>query len=1099
MTQSTRFITRNFTRNLILGLCLQCASVPIINAAEDIHMASYPAISPDGSSMLFSWKGDIWTASSTGGQAQRLTTHPARDFSPRYTPDGKSICFGSNREGSYQVFIKPVTGGNARQITHHTEGSFLEDIAPDSQSVLVRGVRDFAGRKPYRFYRVAVDGKTPEKLIFDAYAENGKFSADGKSIMFTREGARAYRKGYKGSQSVQVWHWNSQKKGDFNQPVSSEYGCSEPLPHPSGDRFYYTQGGPNGFALRLHNSQTKSDQAVTHFKDDSVMQADIAQDGSAIIFRHLFDLYHLPLTPEGSAAEAPQKLKLWHDEDLHDKKRHDRIVKTTDDAAFSPSGLEVAFTAEGDIWTMDTILRKPKRVTDTPGHEKDIWFSPDGKSILYIYDDGVDTEVRKLEKSDPSQFWWEAEQCQHTTIIKSSERPTGIMPSPKGGKLAYTTYPGHLWVSQADGSSPVRIRESWDTPSVQWSPDGKWLVYAGQDDDFNPDIYIVKADGSEAPVNISNHPDLDMNPVWSPDGRRLAFVGRHHKEEFDIFYLNLYKSDEVDDAEGETRERARKAMKKDPAYVDAGRTNPKATVKKVIKKLVKPNSEKKPEESFYLKNVHQRIHRIPMKGMTPTKLIWAHDSKRLYFQPAKGKSIYSVETKAKGKTVKLADVTGNPIRVGSKGKLFWLVKNIPSTFDGKKSTSYSFSIYTNRDRTQWKRMVFLASWNTMRDHFYDPAMNNRDWQAIRKKYEDMAALAPNSVVLDRIINMMLGELNASHLGFRGALWPKPWAPQRHWKEETVHLGLRFDSTHTGKGWKVKSVIARGPADRSISAIHEGETITHIGGEEILPGTPLPSLLTLRLNEPLLLVVENDKGESRDVKIKPISYKAARELVKKEQINKTAEKVDQLSGGKLGYIHIARMMWEEFEEFEQHLYQQGVGKDGLVIDVRDNGGGFTTDHLLTALCQPQHAFTVPRNGGVGYPQDRIVYATWNKPIIVLCNQNSFSNAEIFAHAIRTLKRGQVVGVATAGGVISTGARKIFDAGMLRLPFRGWFLSADGKDMEMNGAQPHVTIWNKPGELSQGVDTQLKKAVGLLLGDTQKAPTLPPFRYRTELSK
>jgi tricorn protease len=254
------------------------------------------------------------------------------------------------------------------------------------------------------------------------------------------------------------------------------------------------------------------------------------------------------------------------------------------------------------------------------------------------------------------------------------------------------------------------------------------------------------------------------------------------------------------------------------------------------------------------------------------------------------------------------------------------------------------------------------------------------------------------------------------------------------------------------------------------------------------------LLHRRLSEPVHFKVTDKEGKERSVKIQPITYKAARTLTRNAHIDATEQAVNKLSGGKLGYIHVARMMWDEFEKFEHHLYEQGAGKDGLVIDVRDNGGGFTTDHLLTALCQPRHAFTIPRNGGIGYPQDRIVYATWNKPIIVLCNQNSFSNAEIFSHAIRNLNRGKIVGVATAGGVISTGSTAILDAGTLRLPFRGWFSSSDGKDMELNGAQPHYTIWNKPGELSRGKDVQLEKAVSTLLKDSKKSPSLPKPKYR-----
>ena len=1062
-------------------------------ASQPIRMASFPSFSPDGSTILFSWKGDIWSASAKGGLSTRLTTHPAWDFAPRFTPDGKSICFGSTREGGYQIFIMPATGGPAHQITHHSESSFLEDIGLDGESILIRGIRDFPGRKPYRLYQTDINGNKPEKLVFPAYAENGRYSPDGKAIIFTREGAPRYRKGYHGSQASQVWIWNSGSNA-FTQPVSSEYGCRDPFYHPDGSGFFYTKGSPNGFNLWFHNNNGTASQ-ITHFEDDSVMQPTIALDGSKIAFRHLFDLYVKDL--KGPQNEKPQRLELWHNEDLPDEPTEDLAIKQTKDASFTPTGLEMVFTAEGDIWAMDTVLRKPHRLTKTFAHEKDLWFSHDGKSVLYIHDDGIQTELRRMEKSKPGQFWWQATDLKHTTIIKASERPTGVIPGPKGKKIAYTTYPGNLWVSNTDGTEPVRLLESWQEPHVQWSPDGKWIAYTIQNNNFNPDVFITRADGSSAPVNISRHPDLDFSPVWSPDGRRIAFIGRHHKEEYDIFYLDLYKSDEVKDKDGEALERARKTMGKDPAY--KGITKKK--VKKVIKKLTGQDKEKekqvkKEEETFDFKDVHQRLRRIQIKGMTPTKLIWTHDSKKILFQSRKSSKVtYAVEAKPGGKVAKFADAGGSPIKMDSKGKLYWISGGVPATLQGGRNTRYTFTLYTERNLADWKRMAFRTAWNTMRDSFYDPQMNNRDWDAIRTKYEDMAAQATTSMVFDRIINMMLGELNASHMGFRSSkTWPAAWKPTRKWKEETVHLGIRLDNQHTGKGWKVAEVIPDSPADRTISKISPGETITHIDDQEITADTRLTDALHRRLSEPTHLKVNDKDGKQRSVKIQPTTYSKARSLAQDARIDATEKAVDQLSGGKLGYIHVARMMWDEFEKFEHHLYEQGYGKEGLVIDVRDNGGGFTTDHLLTALCQPRHAYTIPRNGGSGYPQDRIVYATWNKPIIVLCNQNSFSNAEIFSHAIRNLNRGKVVGVASAGGVISTGSRSILDAGTIRLPFRGWFSSNDGKDMELNGAQPHVTLWNQPGELSRGKDVQLEKAVQILLEESQKAPSLPKPQYR-----
>ena len=186
----------------------------------------------------------------------------------------------------------------------------------------------------------------------------------------------------------------------------------------------------------------------------------------------------------------------------------------------------------------------------------------------------------------------------------------------------------------------------------------------------------------------------------------------------------------------------------------------------------------------------------------------------------------------------------------------------------------------------------------------------------------------------------------------------------------------------------------------------------------------------------------------------------------------------VSGNKLGYLRIRSMDMPSFYQFERDLYDVGLNKEGLLIDVRENSGGFTTDHLLTALTQPVHAITVPRGGEEGYPQDRKVYVTWNKPIVVLCNQNSFSDAEIFAHAVKTLHRGAVVGVPTAGDVLGAFFLPIMDVGSLRVPYRGWFLLDDGDDMEHNGAVPDCVIWPAPDDMSRGKDEQLTKAIEIL---------------------
>jgi tricorn protease len=258
-------------------------------------------------------------------------------------------------------------------------------------------------------------------------------------------------------------------------------------------------------------------------------------------------------------------------------------------------------------------------------------------------------------------------------------------------------------------------------------------------------------------------------------------------------------------------------------------------------------------------------------------------------------------------------------------------------------------------------------------------------------------------------------------------------------------------------------------------------VLKVDGRDVTPATDMSLVLNGASDRDVTLRVAAADGKERDVLLRPISYGTARKLLYDQWIRDCRRTVEQTSGGSLGYLHISAMNDESFERFEEELYAAGAGKEGLVIDVRENGGGSTTDHLLTTLTQPRHAITVPRGGRPGYPQDRMVYAVWQKPIVVLCNQNSFSNAEIFSHAIKVLKRGRLVGVPSAGGVISTGATGIMDVGMLRLPSRGWYGIESGEDMELNGAQPDFTIWPQPGDMPKGVDAQLAKAIEVLKED------------------
>ena len=393
----------------------------------------------------------------------------------------------------------------------------------------------------------------------------------------------------------------------------------------------------------------------------------------------------------------------------------------------------------------------------------------------------------------------------------------------------------------------------------------------------------------------------------------------------------------------------------------------------------------------------------------------------------------------------------------------------------------------------------------MRDNWYDERMNNRDWNAIREKYRAASIQASDPDTLATVVNLMLGELNGSHLGFSitaGGVSPRRGAPaaepatSNRWTLATQHPGFRLDPTHQGEGWKIRDLIKTSPAARVRHALKAGDIITAVGGVPVRSVTDPASVFTLPPGAEISVMVRDAAGKDRTETFAPITYPQARQSLYVMWMDENRKEVEKQSQGNLGYLHIQAMDMPSFHKFEEMLHFAGAGKKGLVIDVRENGGGSTADLLLTALTQPVHAYTVPRGGSVpGYPQDRKIFASWTKPVVVLCNQNSFSNAEIFSHAIKTLKRGRLVGVPTAGGVISTGGTSIMDVGFLRLPFRGWYLAGNGEDLELNGAIPDMVIWPKPGDTT---DKQLEKAVQMLSEDVKvfEARPLPAPRKASQ---
>ena len=1075
-----------------LGLALSFLVASPRTFAATARLPEGPALSPDGKTLAFAWDGDIWVVPVEGGTARPLTRNPARDHAPSFSPDGRRIAFLSNRDGADQVYVMPAAGGLAMRLTFHSEGCGLEGWYPDGQDLLIWAARDHHWRDAGRFFRIESEDRSAERLLFDTDGEDGSLSPDGKKLLFNREGLEWWRKGYRGSRASQVWLADLSEK-TFTKILDPEAGARWPLWRPDGEGFFYVGTHNGALNLRVHDLNSGEDRPLTEFDDDSVTFPCLSADGSTLVFRHLFDLYRL--RPEEGG--APVQIKLSIEGDVARDPIERQTLDRATDVTFSADGLEIAFIAGGDLWVMDTELKEPRQITATPEEESDPAFAPDGGSIVFVSERDGQSDLWKAERGDASAFWWRNREFKLERITHDAETDAEPSWNPDGTTLAFIRGRGDLWLVGPRGEDARRLIASWDAPEFEWSPDGRWLAYAVSDPDFNKDVWIAPVDGSRPPFNLSRHPFNESAPTWSPDGRKIAFTGRREGDEIDIYYVWLREEDDDKTRRDRTIDKATEAIQKSrkskPAKPDDPDKKTDVPPGGAEPEAEKPVSNDKVEVRIDFDRLHERVRRIPIPNSTETGLIWSPDSKRLAFSTSiDGNSgTFTVEIPDELKPKRLAGEMGGQGRWLEKGdKIVWISGRVPASLTGAgKATSYPFRAPQEFQRPEHLRAAFDQCWRLMRDRYYDENLGNRNWDAIRRKYADAAAESPDLDTFETVVNLMLGELNGSHLGFRargggGGSEPSedPETPRR-WLPQTAHLGIRFDPDGKGPGLKVRDLIPDGPADRADSRIAPGEVVLAIDGASVDPGLDLTTVLNGLSQRDIQLRVRNPEGIERDVTIRPIPFPMARSLLYEKWIRDNRKHVDEISGGRLGYLHIQGMNFTSFYRFEEELYSAGTGKDGLIIDVRENGGGSTTDHLLTALTQPVHAITVPRGGGPGYPNDRKVYATWSKPIVVLCNQNSFSNAEIFSHAIKTLGRGPLVGVPTAGGVISTGSASIMDVGTLRMPTRGWFLLGDGEDMELHGAVPDHVLWPEPADFALGLDRQLDKAVEVLEAEVE----------------
>jgi len=1057
-----------------------------IVCAEPAVFPRRPALSPDGATVVFTSQGDLWRVSADGGRGERLTANPAYDSDPVFSPDGLWLAFASNREGSFDVYVMPAAGGRPRRLTFAANNDFPQDWSRDGRSVYFSGARPWRYPAGAQLHEVPVDGGTPTRLL-DLFAGEVVTRDDDLSLLLTVGAARFGRVGYRGSYQSDIWHYR-----DGRDPVRLTDGLgydTDPMAAVGGAVYWRGEDDEtDAFNIWRQDADGGGRRRLTDFRDEGVRNARMSRNGTRLVCEAGDGLWVMD-----TSDHRLRRLDIDIAADELQSAVSSEVV--TGDAAelsVADGGKELALIIKGEVVLVNTDLEGRGRVVlPSPWRESDVSFRPGSADTLLVVSDaqvrdGVPySRVGLVVSDDPDQPRLRDARSHRVEWLTPAGLDCGdALWSPDGKLISYRHGQGVLAVMRVDGSHREILFEGWDNPEAVWSPDSRWLAYAvATGADFNTDIWLQPAAGGEA-VNVSQHPDDDSGPVWNEDGSMLAWNTQRYGNQQDVVFCYLTRalherSREEWEIWEKTRDEAEKKAKKgDDDDGDADDDDADGT-----------EAENEPI-LIDLEDIHLRLRRLTsLPGREHAVAIHPRGDKVVVSASVGGKrDLFTVNRFGEDRENLTEGGAGSrAAHLAADGKTVWFLKSgkparVP--LDGGKVETTSFKARLTVDRPALRRQVVEEAYRRLRDHFYDVDMHGIDWDAQREKALKLAAAVDHDFDFADAMNIMLGSLNASHMGY--------YAGGRGGRGGAGWLGLEFDGAHDGAGARVARVVPHGPADLDVDGLQAGDVILAVDEVALEPGRNLYDPVTAAGGDPVRLRVRRG-GEEFETTLRPASWGAVRQRIYQADVKANRARVEDLSDGRVGYVHIQGMGQREVEIFERDLYAAANDKDALIIDVRWNGGGWTTDQLLTILTQPVHAYTVPRGGTVGYPDaERLPLQRWNKPIAVICNENSYSNAEIFSHAVKTLGRGPVVGQTTGGNVISTGGWSTLDGGWVRMPFRGWYIWGDelhpernNKNQEHGGCEPTHLVPMGPAEWLRGEDPQLLEAISLMRDAAQEA--------------
>jgi len=1034
-----------------------------------------PAISPDRSEIAFISGGDIWAVSAAGGEARLLLSHPANESRPFYSPDGKKLAFVSNRTGGGDIYVLTFATSDVVRLTFDDGNEQLDGWSRDAKWIYFSSTsHDIAGMNDV--FRVSADGGTPMEFAGDRFTNEyfSQESPDGNAIALSARATASgqwWRNGRSHLDEAEVWIARDGVTPSYQAVTSGGAKEMWPLWAADGNSVFYVSdrsGALNVWSKPVSGSAAP--RQLTRFTQGRVLWPSISADGRLLAFEHDFEIWTLDTTTNASSRVAitrrgaPAGIGIEH-------------LTLTDgftELALSPDGKKVAFVARGEVFAASAKDGgDATRLTRTVDSEAHLAWSPDSRKLAYSSD--RDGATRLFLYDFPTTT-----EAQLTSGADSDHSPRF---SPDGKTVAFVRGDSDLRVVDVASKTERSIaRGAFDRPPFAgeppfaWSPDGEWLAFLSTGPKAFTNVMIVDAAGKTVRTASFVANAFANSISWAPNGKALFFDTGQRTEPRQIARIDLtprtplFREDQFRDL-----------FREGPP---APGTSPKpAPVPAAAPETVAPATRESPAASavqIVFDDIRRRLSILPT-GLDSGSQRISPDGKTLLLngRAAGQQNLYtfSIDELSTEPAVarQLTSTAGakSDAEFTPDGKEVYLLEQgriSIVTLDNRQSRRLAVTAEMDVDFAREKTAVFQQAWSYQRHNFFDPKFNGVDWQAVRAQYAPLIAGAATRDEMRRLLNLMVGELNASHSGVN--------APGGGGGPVVGKLGLRFDRKvyeQSGR-FKVTDVIPLTPA--AIAGVRGGEFLVSVDGTPLGGRSNLEQILSHTINRRIDLTIAGDGAATRTVAVRPTNQGTEKNLVYRQWVERNRAYVTRASGGRLGYVHMLDMSDVALNQLHIDLDTENHARDGVVIDVRNNNGGFVNMYALDVFTRKNY-LTMTSRGGPSAPGRSVLgQRALGSPTVLVTNQHSLSDAEDFTEGYRALKLGKVIGEPTAGWIVYTSNVPLVDGSIIRIP--GTRVDdISGRMMEQAPRQVDVPVKRPVGESYTGRDIQLDTAVRELL--------------------